>query len=447
MFFWATMPPLGERGLQDLPQTIDQVDETFMTTVLRRAGVIATDDEVVMQAETDVGMTAGYFSAIKKVRCIYRHATGAPSAFVVKTWPSFEILPKEAIAAMFAKDVAAYSFAESTFYPRPTAYLAQFDDKSMRGVLVMEDADSFAHHKVHEQELTLDEVMRMIPGLVEVAVAWEGCDSGPKAQQLSAVGVDFWASDANLALYKQVMPGGARIFDKATTLNGTSLIGTPWDRYLGGAGICEMFTKKIEAFYRPTRPDNGATCTLSHGDMRGDNIFFCKEDKRYLDGWLCIDFQLMFRGPVPSDLAYLMSSGSVLPEVYTGDGRKKVLKAFYDQFMAKTQLYKDYTYYQFEREFALMTTVIFVYYVGMGAAYWQGAALRNELAGRVELGGKGATESDLTPVELRQRMWWRKAFANMRENFKDFDYYRWLQRLPDNLQGLGPWVELPAHLR
>jgi len=155
----------------------------------------------------------------------------------------------------------------------------------------------------------------------------------------------------------------------------------------------------------------------------------------------------MFRGPVPSDLAYLMSSGSVLPEVYAGDGRKKVLKAFYDQFMAKTHLYKGYTYYRFEREFALMTTVIFVYYVGMGAAYWQGAALRNELAGRVELGGKGATESDLTPVELRQRMWWRKAFANMRENFKDFDYYRWLQRLPDNLQGLGPWVELPAHLR
>jgi len=98
--------------LQDLPQTIDQVDKTFMTRVLRHAGVIATDNEVVMQEETDVGMTAGYFSAIKKVRCTYRDATGAPSAFVVKTWPSFEILPKEAIAAMFAKDVAAYSFAD-----------------------------------------------------------------------------------------------------------------------------------------------------------------------------------------------------------------------------------------------------------------------------------------------------------------------------------------------
>ena len=58
----------------------------------------------------------------------------------------------------------------------------------------------------------------------------------------------------------------------------------------------------------------------------------------YPDGWLCIDFQLMFRGPVPSDLAYLMNSGTVLPEVYTGENRQTVLRAFYDQFMAKTQL-------------------------------------------------------------------------------------------------------------
>jgi hypothetical protein len=69
------------------------------------------------------------------------------------------------------------------------------------------------------------------------------------------------------------------------------------------------------------------------------------------------------------------------------------------------------------------------------------------LPGRVELGGKGVTEADLAPTELRQRMWWRKAFANMRENFKGFDHYRHLQRLPDNLQGLGPWTELPAHLQ
>ncbi len=431
-----------------LPKSLDEVDAAFMTGVLRHSGVIGPTNEVVTQEEMEVGMTAGYFSAIKKVKCTYKDATGAPESFVVKTWPPFEILPKDAIRAMFVKDIKAYTFAPASFYPVPKAYLATFDVPNDRWALVMEDAETFAKHKVHEQELRLDEVMMMIPKLVDVAVAWEGCHEGDKARQLSELGVDFWASDANLAIYKNVMPGGAKIFDKFTTLKGSSVVGAPtWDSYLGGPGICEMFTKKIDAFFRPAQPAHGATCTLSHGDLRGDNIFFCDGHADYPDGWLCIDFQLMFRGPVPSDLAYLMNSGSVLPEVYMGENRNKILRAFYDQFMTRTGIYKDYSYEKFEHEFAMMTTVLFVYYVGMGAAYWQGAALRNELPGRVELGGKGATEADLTAPELRQRMWWSKALANFRENFKAFDQYRYLQTLPDSLEGLGPWVELPDHLR
>ena len=78
--------------------------------------------------------------------------------------------------------------------------------------------------------------------------------------------------------------------------------------------------------------------------MSGDNIFFCDALRNYPDGWLCIDFQLMFRGPVPSDLAYLMSSGSVLPDVYTGENWRGSCAPSTTSFMAKTQLYKDYTY-------------------------------------------------------------------------------------------------------
>ena len=51
----------------------------------------------------------------------------------------------------------------------------------------------------------------------------------------------------------------------------------------------------------------GATQTLCHGDLRGDNIFW-DETK---DEWMCIDYQLMSSAPVPADLAYLMSSASV----------------------------------------------------------------------------------------------------------------------------------------
>jgi hypothetical protein len=300
---------------------------------------------------------------------------------------------------------------------------------------------------VHEEELTLDEVMRLIPRLVDVAVAWEGCDEGAKAQELYRLGVGFWTSKENLASFRAVMPGGAKLFDKLTTLAGSPLIGTPpWDEAVG-PGIAELLTRKLDAFFDPVRPENGGTCVLAHGDFRGDNLFFCDPSDDHPDGWLVIDFQQMFRGPVPSDLAYLMNSGSVLPEVYEGDGREAVLRAFYDQFMAKTVRYPDYTWEQFRKEYALMTTVLFVYYVGFGATYWQAGAYENELPLRVELGGRGATLDELTPEDLRKRMWWTKSFRNFRTNFVAFDQYAHLRSLPDNTAEMGPWAELPDHLR
>ncbi|HLK23597.1 MAG TPA: hypothetical protein VKT30_02960 [Caulobacteraceae bacterium] len=438
---------MSERPEVVLPQHLDEIDAAFMTKALRASGHIAGSNAVVATEECGVGMTAGYFSAIKKVKCAYRDPTEARDAFVVKAWPPFEILPKEAIAAMFVKDIRAYAFPGARFYPRPKTHLAAFDESDNRWALVMEDADSFAEHKVHESEMTEAEVMSMIPKMVDVAVAWEGCETGEKARELEALGVDFWASDANLAIYKQVMPGGAKLFDRFTASRGSTVVGEPtWDASVG-PGFAELFTTRLDAFFARARPENGATCSLSHGDLRGDNIFFCEPCADYPDGWLCIDFQLLFRGPVPSDLAYLMSSGSVLPEVYAEPALSRVLSAFYDQFMQRTSLYKGYTFEAFVDEFAMMTMVPIVYYVGMGAAFWQGGALRNELPTRIELGGKGATEADLAPEELRQRMWWRKAFANYRANLIRFGLYDRLKALPETQAGLGPWVEVPDHLR
>ena len=31
--------------------------------------------------------------------------------------------------------------------------------------------------------------------------------------------------------------------------------------------------------------------------------------------------------------------------------------------------------------------------------------------------------------------------------FKSFGHYEYLKGLPENLDGLGPWAELPTHLR
>lgn len=431
-----------------LPRNLDEADAAFMTQVLRRSGAIAASNRVVSQTEQGVGMTAGYFSSIKKVRCTHAEPTDAPTDFVVKAWPSLELGTKDQIAAMFLKDIRGYQIPTERFYPRPKAHLAAFDDAQGAYVLVMEDAGTFATQKVHENELTLDEVMRMIPALVDVAVAWEGCDQGEKAAELAAMGVPHWTSPQNLDGFKVGMPGGAALFDRVCSMPGSPIHGgRPWSERLGVADFGARLATRLDAFFAPVRPENGATCTITHGDMRGDNFFFCEDSPDHPHGWLCIDFQQMVSGPVPSDLAYLMNSGSVLPEVYAGSNQHRVLRAFYDQFMARTHRYPDYSYDRFVDEYRRMATVQYIYYVGYGGAIFQASAFNNDLGMRIELGGKGATLADLPPEQVRQRMWWGKVVPNAAETFSTFGLPELLATLPENHNGLGPWVELPEHLR
>ena len=136
-----------------------------------------------------------------------------------------------------------------------------------------------------------------------------------------------------------------------------------------------------------------------------------------------------------------------IQEVYQAENRRIVQRRFYDLFMSKTQRYVDYSFAQFEREYAIMSTVLFVYYVGMGGAIWRSAAFENEGGGRIELGSEGVTEMDLEAEDLRKRMWWAKAIANFLENFLSDDFADKLTVLPDNVGAMGQWVELPAHLR
>ena len=432
-------------GLQ-LPRNLDDVDASFMTTLLRARGLIDSANAVVSTEESGVGMTAGYFSSIKRVKCNYKNPVDVQDSFIVKAWPEFEIAPGEDIADLFAKDIKGYLVDSASFYPRPKVYLADFDLEQDRWALVMEDACTFSDQMLHENEMNMDQVRRMIPKLVDVAVAWEGCDEGELSSQLDAMDVRHWASDSNLAIYLNLMPGGAKLYDYGTSLPDSSLTaGRTWHDALGPKFI-ELFTNKLQAHFESIKPQNGGTCTLSHGDLRGDNLFQCEPTEDYPNGWLTIDFQLLFRGPVPSDLAYILNSGSVLPEVYGGENREALLREFYDQFMAKTKRYPDYTWEQCQFEYSVMASVLFVYYVGFGAAIWQ-AGIADDQPARVELGTKGETEADLAPDELRKRMWWCKALANFRATFKEFGYFEHLKSLPDNTMPMGEWFELPDRLK
>ena len=430
----------------ELPAKLADINAAFLTQLLKARGLLETDNDITAVEESGVGMTAGYFSDIKKIHCSFKAPTNCPAYFVAKAWPDFEMMPEDAISDMFIKDIKGYMIPSAQFYPRPEVYLADFDKANSRWGLIMADVDQFAQQKVHETELNLDEVLQMIPGLVDCAVAWEGCDTGERATTLAEFGVGHWGSAENLALYKDVMPAGAKLFDKVVSLVESDLNdGISWQT-LFGTGVAELFTNKLDAHFSKIDPAQGASCTLSHGDLRGDNLFFCPKTEENPHGWLTIDFQLLFKGPIPSDLAYLMSSGSVLPEVYEAENRNLVLRTFFELFKTKTQCYQDYEFEQFEAEFAAMCTVMYIYYIGMGGAIWRAAAFENEQPGRIELGSEPFTTDDLAPEELRKRMWWRKTIRNNRVLFNDLQLIPLWQSMPDNASGTGAWIELPPHL-
>lgn len=76
----------------------------------------------------------------------------------------------------------------------------------------------------------------------------------------------------------------------------------------------------------------------------------------------------------------------------------------------------------------------------------EAAAFENEQPGRIELGSETFTEADLSPEELRKRMWWRKTILNNQVLFHDLGLVELWQSMPDNEEGMGDWVELPPHL-
>ena len=415
-----------------LPAGVGEVDAAFMQAVLRHRGAIGEDVEVTSIEKSDVGMTAGYFSSIVRVKLTYSKECSAPPSMIVKSWPPFELLSKDAIKGMFIMDMKGYSeFTGDEWYPRPNVYLASYDESEDRWALVMEDAYNFADHAVHEKPLTLEQVKIMIPALVDFAVRFEGCNEESSPMFERTKHIPPWSAAA--MTFEKVGYGGAALFDEFTgkpdafDVDDKEKFGFPklapwksWKEDLGG-DFSQLFFKAYEKYWANSAASEGATCTVSHGDLRGDNLFFDKQDPTK---WYAIDFQLCFQGPIASDLAYLMTSGSVLPEVYT-ENTEEVLKMFYDLFMTKTTKYKDLTYEKFRSEYITMTMVLYTYYVAMGAAIWQAGTMDHDggLGACIKEGGVGSgaiSYAHLPEAEKRKRYWWNSSINNFRVQIKQF---------------------------
>lgn len=405
----------------ELPSTLKQVDCAFMTELLRFRGLLGPGDEVLSMEEKGVGVTAGFFSTIKKVECKLsdNSPSTCPTHFVVKAWPEFELLPKEAIAGLFKADILGYTnFPSQEFYPRPDVYLATFDEESAppRFVLIMADCDRIAKQAVHEEPLTLAQVKQMIPNLAQVAAKYEGSHEPDHPDYERTKYMRHW-SDIVAGL-RPLMARGAPLFDEMTTGVGhpsgeaiapfeedpDDFLGkyVPWQDVGLGLDFAQEFTRRETEFTAQIKPEF-ATCTISHGDLRGDNLFFSESLPH---GWTCIDYQMNFKGPVVSDLAYILMTATVHPDVYRNH-TDELIELFYTEFMKRTVKYKSYTLEQCRSEFAHMMWIPVIYFFAMGAS-----GLVHATTGPGVLGTRTLPYDQIPVGQKRRRFYYKSNFMN-----------------------------------
>jgi hypothetical protein len=414
---------LEMKGIK-IPQSPDQITEEWMTRVLLFKAII--EEPVVVSSLSKTIVVGNSFSAhcvAIRVGCEYSvELNGVETVFLVKIWPSEMLLPEEIARGMFLSDMKGYiEAAPEEWYPRPKLNLCSWNLESDQYVLMTSVRDSIGAEKAL---LTLDEVQAMVPRLAQVAALWENCHLPNQPMSTQAERLERWTDRANVSMYKGPLgipyTIGAKLVDKILQTD----LGGHWES-IEMDGYAELLGGKLFKFFGRVGPKTNASVTLSHGDLRRDNIDFKTKSE-----WVTSDFHSSCTGPVPTDLAYLMTSGSVLPSVY-GDGEAEVTRYFYDEFQRHTNAYRadSYSYEKFMKEYYTMAHVFFVYFVCLGTPVFQSGAVDGKIDPRnpaevtgpctwaPELGSGTVVAESLSEEEQAKREWFKNVLANFRDVF------------------------------
>lgn len=289
------MLPMGNVvGLEaGLPSSIEQVDATWMTTVLRGSGAIGSDTSVSGIGVEPFAVGAGLLSLLYRASLQYEGG-GGPATVIVK-FP-IDIPHQRSLAdalGFYPREVRFYrEVAPQSPVRTPLVHAAMMAPDSTDFVVVMEDLSGYE---------STDQ---------RVGASWE--------QAMASI-------DAMAALHARwhEHPGLADLADTfPPMLNPGYLHGLPPIFAAGWAGAqqygAEFLTPELVRFgddygthmeFMLTTANTPAT--FVHGDWRLDNLFFDGDDV------MAIDFQISGLASGAYDLAYFVSQ-SIDPAVRAG---------------------------------------------------------------------------------------------------------------------------------
>jgi hypothetical protein len=330
----------------DVPVSTEAADAAFVTAALREGGVLGADSAVAEVSHETIGEGVGIVGQLARLSLRYEgNAAGAPGTAILK------------IPSAFPENRAVGDHYD--FYQREGRFYQQLADK-----VPMRTPHCYWNH-VDPESNTFGMLLEDLGGRTMISQV-AGIPGGRAAAALHALARlhgAWWGTSALDSL--TWMP---RLDDPINLAAGQGYRDS-WPvfaEHIGdgipaeGVGIGERTKDQFEALIHKGMAE--AASSVCHGDFRGDNLMF--DDRASGDDEVAVlDWQISYRGPAITDVAYFLCQSLTLEERRAHE--HDLVRGWHDEVAAtlRSEQGRDLDDYPFElawdhyRRAALGTTV------------------------------------------------------------------------------------------
>ena len=330
----------------EVPISTEAADAAFVTAALREGGVLGSDSAVAEVSHETIGEGVGIVGQLARLSLHYEGtAAGAPGTVILK------------IPSAFPENRAVGDHYD--FYQREGRFYQQLADK-----IPMRTPRCYWNH-IDPDAATYGMLLEDLGDrtMISQVTGVPGDRAAAALRSLARLHGAWWGASSLDAL--TWMP---RMDDPVNLAAGQGYRDS-WpvfvERIEGGIpdeaiGIGERTKEQFEALVHKGMAE--AELSVCHGDYRGDNLMF--DDPSSGDDEVAVlDWQIAYRGPAVSDVAYFLCQSLTLDERRAHE--PDLVRGWYDRVVAelRTEQGRELDDYPFElawdqyRQSALGTTV------------------------------------------------------------------------------------------
>lgn len=271
----------------EVPQTTEATTPGFVTEALRSTGTIASDTSVVEIEHEPIGVGVGIVGQLARLHLRYEgEAAGAPGSVILK-------IPSQFPENRFIGDHFNFYEREGRFYEQiagklpvrvPACYWNHIDVEANTFGLVLEDLST----RVSLSQIAganRDRAAEALASLASLHGAWWNSPALDSLGWMPRLDDPIHLSAGEQ--YRQSWPSFVELFADSLPPGAVAL----------GERIQAVFEDLL------TIGVTEAPLTVCHGDFRLDNLLF---DDSGQDGLAVLDWQISYKGPGISDVAYFL---------------------------------------------------------------------------------------------------------------------------------------------